>query len=69
MNTLGDNIMISLNTLDDIEKYKNSGNLTRPFLPKDFIMGEIMLDLRHKQKEQNSEYFLCGKVMLFSKQL
>ena len=47
--------MISLNTLD---KYKNSGNLTRPFLPKDFIMGEIMLDLRHKQKEQNSEYFL-----------
>lgn len=52
--------MRPLNKLDDVEKYKHYGNLTQPFLSKKYINDKIMLDLDHKHKSKDSEYFLLS---------
>ena len=44
--------MKPLNKLEDIEKYKNYGILTQPFLPKTFVYDKIITDLKHKQKDE-----------------
>ena len=52
--------MLPLNKFEDVEKYKNHGALTQPFLDKDFIYDKVIIDLKHKQKDLNSEYFLVS---------
>lgn len=52
--------MKPLNKSGDIEKYKNFGLLTQPFLDKDFVYEKIITDLKHKQKDLNSGYFLTS---------
>ncbi len=52
--------MEPLNKLDDVEKYKNYGILTQPFLNKDYIYNKVITDLKHKQKDINSVYFLAS---------
>ncbi len=47
-----------LNNLEDVEKYKNFGELTQPFLTKEFLHEKILIDLKHKQKDENSDYYL-----------
>ena len=50
--------MESLNNFEDVEKYKNFGVLTQPFLTKEFLHEKILIDLKHKQKDENSDYYL-----------
>ncbi len=52
--------MQQLNKTSDIERFQNYGNLTQPFLPKEFIYNQIMLDLKHKQKDPISYDFLIS---------
>ena len=52
--------MKPLNKSNDINKYKNYGVLTQPFLDKGFVYNKIKNDLIHKQKDINSGYFLVS---------
>lgn len=50
--------MEKLNNSSDVEKYKQSTPLTKPFLSKELIHEKIMLDLKHKHKEGEHIYYL-----------
>ena len=52
--------MLPLNKFEDVEKYKEYGPLTQPFLDKDYVYDKVITDLRHKQKELNSVQFLAS---------
>lgn len=58
-----------LNKLDDVEKYKNFGVLTQPFLDKDYVYGKVITDLRHKQKDIKSGYFLASLFLWIKKEV
>ena len=46
--------MIPLNKLDDVEKYKNHGTLTQPFLDKDYIYQGKTLSIDELQIINNA---------------
>ena len=61
--------MKSLNKTDDVEKYKNFGILTQPFLDKNYIYDKVITDLEHNQKDLKSGYFLASLFMWIKKEV
>lgn len=61
--------MKPLNKTDDVEKYKNFGILTQPFLDKNYIYDKVITDLEHNQKDLKSGYFLASLFMWIKKEV